>query len=503
MNLKIKKHSQLCYNCAACEQTKPMSKKIKKLVTTVFVLFVIFSFAALTIIVIIIAQGGKVTPAGIEKTGTIRIDVQPDNGLEVFVDNIETDLNDKRIDSLEPGTYEIRIEKEDFTSWTKKVEVEQGVVTELSATLFPKDLELEQITTSNIDRAFFSPDGSYVVYTITKADPADNGIWKLKLTQNTFGLIENKPEKITPITALLKGIIATEYEITISQDNDKFILNNEVTQLLYRLNNGQNPVILDSVDNVGFIADNLTWFEQGDSLILEKDESIYEYVLSDNSTRYIYSFESEPVYAVNGRTLIFYANNKYYTYSSQKKELLEVRDSIKLPAPEKLWLSQNNDKHLYIQSAGKLHFANLEESIHNIGAYAPLNVSPHGNAALVLDTNNALFIFRNEYIPAKDVVATNLALVKENYNLQTTLYSWSPDSAQVIEKNVINMEKTVALTDNYGENTYEILNTDQIQTDDYYLANDSSDFLILLADSSSQNEPQEKSYNLYKIRLID
>lgn len=483
-----------------------MRKKIKKLLTIIFVLFVIISFTAITVIVIIIAQGGKVTNNGLEKTGIIKITSQPENDIDVYVNDKKTSLNDKRIENLDPGTYIIRIEKKDYMTWTKQVEVEKGIVKELFVTLFPNDLELEQMTSINIDRTFFSPDGSYLVYTVKNGSDSEKGIWKLKLTQNAFGLLENKPERIISLNEQIQKILSGNYSCEISQNNERFLLlpEDQSTQLLLNMNQDNSPDDLTDITNVGFAAETLTWFEQGDSIILEKDNALYEYVISDNTTRLIYQFSDTPIYGVNGRTLIFYTNSKYYIYEQNKKAELSPKGRFDLPAADNIWLSSITDKNLYIKSGETIYYVNLEEGIYKVGDYNMISISPRGNAAIVSSQDNKVYVFGNEYLPAIDEMRTQIVPIKENYNPNDTVYSWSPDSTQIIvrEINPEKQENSIILIDNYGVNDYEILKSSQVKTTDYYLANDSTDFVILLADSSSENE-SNTTYNLYKIHLID
>lgn len=479
-----------------------MRKKINKLLTILFVLFVIGVFTSITVIVIIIAQGGKVTTQGIEQTGVIKINAKPSKDIKVFLDDKEAKLNDKMVENIEPGLYTLTVKKDDYTDWTKQVNIEKGIVTELYVTLFPEKLDLEQITSTNIERAFFSEDGSYVVYTITNGSSEENGIWKLKLTQNAFGLISNKPEKIVSSSSELKQILAGSYSVNIASDNDHFVLTSGDRQMLFDMNSKDNFIEMTDVSSIGFFADKIKWFKQGSSIILEKDKSIYEYNISDKTTKYIYTFNDTPVYAVNGRTLIFFAESKYYEYANDEKQILSYKGKFDLPAAETLWLSSNSEKDLYIKSGSELYYANLDEGIFKIGKYSLLNLAPHGTAAIILDGKNNIYLFRNEYLPALDEVRTETVNLNTIYSKDKIRFSWSSDSLQIILRSTEKEGTKIKLVDNYGENSYEILDTSSIIHDDYALANDSSDFVVLLNDSSKE-EGESTSSNLYKIHLID
>lgn len=482
-----------------------MRKKIRKILTTIFILFVVASFAIVTVIVIIIAQGGKVTPDGIEKTGIIKLNVQPDKNLKVYVDDKLVSINDSKIENLNTGIHNLRIEKENYTNWTKDVEVEEGIVSEIWAFLFPIELKLKQMTSTGIERAFYSPDGSYVVYIVKNSNSNNNGIWKLKLTQSTFGLVENKPEKISSLNSKLTETLNSEYSVSISPNNERFLLQTDKEQLIYTMNGSDVPINLIEVTNLGLMADKLTWFRQGDSLIAEKNKSIYEYNISDNTTQFIYSFPNSPLYTVNGRTLIFNTDHKYYSYSNKEKTLLDISKTVTLPEPSNIWLSHNSDEILYVKSDEQLYYVNTKKTILPIGEFDIVEISPNGTAAIIEDNQNKLYVFRSEYIAPKDSFTTSIKLINETFSSENTSYIWSSDSLQIIEnqKTSAGIEggntssNVITIIDKYGENKHVILKTAHIINNDCYLANNSRDFVVLLRDSNN------KGNNLYMINLID
>lgn len=469
-----------------------MKNKLRKFVKILFILCIFGLFTGLTVVLIIIAQGGKVTPQGISQTGIVRLHVEPSKDIKVYVDEKSTNLNDQRIENLEPGEYQIKVEKEGYTSWSKLVSIEEGIVKELYVTLFPEELELEQITTTQIDRAFFSPDGNFVVYVVKDGTESENGIWKLKLAQNTFGLISNKPERLYNLDETLKSILSQTYDIKIAYDNSKLLLTDPTHQIVMDMDGNKPLIILSEIQNIGFMSDKLMWFENGDSLVIEKDNAIYEFDIAENLVKFVYKFAEDPIYAVNGRSLIFYTNNNYYSYLNNQKTILKTDIKAELPVPESMWLSPTDEKLLYIKSASDIYFINLEKSIHKIGEFEILELAPKGQGVVLKNKDNQIFVFRSELIAARNQIDTIITQIAETFDPQTQSYKWSSDSSHII---YLNSGET-SLIDVYGANTNEILKSDQIRKRDYQLINESSEFIILLSDSK-----QENSSNLYKIDL--
>ncbi len=483
-----------------------MKKKLKKLTTIFFVLAIAASFITATVVIIIIAQGGKVTPKGIEHTGIIKLHLKPSNDIKVYVDEKQVKVSNDRIENLTTGEYEIKIEKEGYSSWTKKINIEEGIVKDLFVTLFPKELKLEQITTTSIDNVFFSPDGSYLIYTVTKAESQQNGIWKLKLTPNAFGLLDNKPEKIASLNAELKDILAKNYDINIAPDNSKFLLENSEKQIVFNTDANKEFTDIQNIDHLGFLADSLTWFENGDSLIIEKDKAIYEFDIAENVVRLIHKFSNAPIYAVNGRSVVFYTSDSYYKYSNSQKAKLKTEIKTNLPKPKQIWLGQVDDKTIYITSEDdNLYFLRTDNSLHKLGEFTPIVISGNGQGAILKDAADFVTVLRIDYIQATDKVEINMKQILENYSLEKDFFKWAPESSQIIYQHISEDLPSVRLIDMYGSNSYQILANKQIMSGRYGLANNSSDFVILLSDSEDNDniESEDQSYNLYKIQLSD
>jgi len=473
-----------------------MKKTLKRLSIYFFAFFVFVLFSSLAVFLIIIAQGGKVTRDGIERTGIVKINVEPERDIKVYLDDKIVTLKDKKIENLTEGEYTIRVEKDGFTTWTKEVKVETGIVKEVFATLFPIEYELNQITQTSIDRAFFSIDGSFVVYPVRGLDENDNGIWKYKLTSNAFGLISNRPEKIYNLTPFLDDLLQKEYELTISYDNSRFLITTDSSQSIFSMNGGDNNVIqLEDIENIGFLSDRIEWFKKGNSLIIEKDKTIYEYNISDNSLRFIYKFEETPIYAVNGQNLVFFAQEKYYTYNNGQKRQLNTVIKSTLPVPESLWMSSNNENILYVSSEDMLYYVDTTKSIHYIGEYTLENISPNGESAIIQDEDNDVFVFRSQYMPGKDSINTEIKPLNMK-NQDKTSFKWSVNGLHIIVNHRTEAVSNLKLMDAYVANEYNLIESEQIIEDCYQYLPASSEFMLLLRDSVNSTEA-----NLYRIVL--
>ncbi|HLD24425.1 MAG TPA: PEGA domain-containing protein [Patescibacteria group bacterium] len=96
-------------------------------------------------------------------------------GAQVLVDNqLKTATNNSF--AIEPGWYTVRIIKEAFIPWEKKIRVQGEVVTRADAFLFPTNPSLSPLTRTGMEQPTLSPDGSKIAYTIPLSIPQDGGV---------------------------------------------------------------------------------------------------------------------------------------------------------------------------------------------------------------------------------------------------------------------------------------------------------------------------------------
>ncbi|MBP9819981.1 PEGA domain-containing protein, partial [Candidatus Woesebacteria bacterium] len=107
---------------------------------------------------------------------------------EVFVNgNLTTATNDTIY--LEPNEYDIKIVKDGYTTWEKKLRVEQELVTQTNAKLFPLAPSLSTLTFTGVQNVVPSPDGQKIAYyTASASAERKNGLYVLELSDSPFSL---------------------------------------------------------------------------------------------------------------------------------------------------------------------------------------------------------------------------------------------------------------------------------------------------------------------------
>lgn len=150
-----------------------------------------FLITLATLIVIVIAATVAVflakgytfstTEKRIVGTGIITITSVPD-AASVYIDGHLTTATNATISSLVPNEYSVRVVKEGFIPWEKKVEVKEGLVTDLEITLFPAIPTIYPLTFTGVKKPLLSNDGAKLAYIVssTTSDGAINkkaGVW--------------------------------------------------------------------------------------------------------------------------------------------------------------------------------------------------------------------------------------------------------------------------------------------------------------------------------------
>ncbi len=113
------------------------------------------------------------------------------NGAQIIIDGKLNSATNSTI-SLIPGAYNIEVKKEGYINWSKKVQIQNGIVTEIDASLFPQAAPLNPITFAGAVNPVISPDYSKIVYGAT------DGIWVIQTINLPLGF-NSQPTKITDL----------------------------------------------------------------------------------------------------------------------------------------------------------------------------------------------------------------------------------------------------------------------------------------------------------------
>lgn len=242
----------------------------KRFIITIATLVIIATSAA---IAIFLAKGYRVSPTEkrIIGTGIITIASEPD-AASVFVDGHLTTATNATISSLPTKTYSIKVVKEGFIPWEKSVEVKEGLVTALKATLFPAIPTIYPLTFTGVVNPLLSPDGSKLAYIVLSGKKAGVWVWTMSKNQPIAFARSSEPHQIATNTladfsqATLKWspdskeVLATVKENNFLLDSDR--LNSEPRDITAILSstmsnweediNLKEKVSVQSIKNINF-----------------------------------------------------------------------------------------------------------------------------------------------------------------------------------------------------------------------------------------------------------
>ncbi len=189
---------------------------------------VVLSSVGLVILLIVVTTAAVLFASGyrltrengktfVEGTGVIVLTSKPD-GARVYVNGHLTTATDNTI-NLQPGSYDVKIEKDGYFSWNKKILVKQSEVSQANAFLFPNTPKLDPLTTTGATNATVDDTNTLIAYTVTSAQPRRNGIYLMNMSSRPILPIGGLSTQLTDNTI----IDFTNAKLSFSPDGDQLL----------------------------------------------------------------------------------------------------------------------------------------------------------------------------------------------------------------------------------------------------------------------------------------
>jgi hypothetical protein len=119
-----------------------------------------------------------------KETGLLHTTSTP-QGAQVYINGNLTSATDDII-YLAPGTYDVIIQKDGYNRWQKTVQIEQSLVTQVNALLYPYSPSLTSITYTGAQNLSVSPDSQKLLYYVnTNSAENKNGLYILDLSNTS------------------------------------------------------------------------------------------------------------------------------------------------------------------------------------------------------------------------------------------------------------------------------------------------------------------------------
>lgn len=168
------------------KKLKKLKKRIKVNKQIVISIIIFTAIVIATAIVVMFGKGYRFSinseNIGIQGTGLLVAKSLPD-GAQVYVDGKLKTATDNTI-NLPPGEYEVKIQKEGYLSWEKRIKVEGEIVSTADALLVPIAPKLESITELGAENPTIDPTITRIAFNVSEQDINANGIYFFDMKSN-------------------------------------------------------------------------------------------------------------------------------------------------------------------------------------------------------------------------------------------------------------------------------------------------------------------------------
>jgi hypothetical protein len=181
-----------------------------------------------TLLAIRFAQGYRFSmkEKKVSGTGLLVVNSFP-KGASVFINDKLTTATDDTL-NLPPGDYQIKIVKDGFISWEKKIKLEKELVSQTNAHLFPAVPDLKGLTFAGALNLTPSPDGQKIAFSVASASARlKNGLWVLDLTSSPFS--SQQARQISQSSGIFDF---TKAQLVWSPDSKSLLVKKETDTLL-------------------------------------------------------------------------------------------------------------------------------------------------------------------------------------------------------------------------------------------------------------------------------
>lgn len=140
-------------------------------------------------------QQGKPT---VSKTGILVTNSEP-RGAQVFLNGHLTTATDTTL-NLTPGEYVVKIVKDGYFPWEKKLRIQEKVVTVADARLFPIALRLEGVSSTGVQRPVIDPQRTKIAFLVDDQSFRKNGIYIYDMTTNPVLTLQGTAKQVVDDT---------------------------------------------------------------------------------------------------------------------------------------------------------------------------------------------------------------------------------------------------------------------------------------------------------------
>lgn len=301
---------------------KKDQKSLRIIITLIFLIITI------TYAITIYAKGYRINlqnGISLKATGILSTTSKP-KAASVYINDHLLTATDDTI-NLPPGEYEIKIAKDGYNTWQKRVNLKKENVYQTDTHLFRTIPDIRSITLSGAINPVVSNDGAKIIYAVASASASkNNGLYQYDLSNSLLPLNKNQPKLIA---TNFHNIDWSKFTFQFSPDSKELIASTKNNNISYLINLDE-PVtsqkLQDITINKSIILDNWTKSET-----IQIEETLKKLPLVFKN---IVSTESSKLSSLNssGTKFLYLAQNDY-----------NLEKNIISPPPGQSTQTQNRD----------------------------------------------------------------------------------------------------------------------------------------------------------------
>lgn len=223
-----------------------MADSNKKSLIVLLSVFTLIVFG--TYIVSILAKGYQFNfknGAVLQATGLLSATSKP-KSASVFINDRLVTATDDTI-NLPPGEYNVRISKDGYLPWQKKIQIKKETVYQTDTQLFSSVPNLQPITLSGAINPVVSPDGSKIIFAVASASASiNNGLYQIELNDNIIPINKKVPHQIAQN---FPNIDWSKFVFSFSPDSRQILANLKNSNITYLISL-DSPINLKNISDV-------------------------------------------------------------------------------------------------------------------------------------------------------------------------------------------------------------------------------------------------------------
>lgn len=385
-----------------------------------------------TVITFFYAKGYRLnfTNRTVRQTGVLSVDSKPSRA-NLYINDKFVDTTPKVVSSIDKGYIDVKVTKENYNSWSKRI----PIYPELSSPIFPfltlKEPPLEKVFSSKevLSKTYVDPKGNYFIL-VTKTSTFIN-LYKY-LINKAFWETSNEPLKIASYDIRTTNNV----DIQISNNGDyilvrKIFVEDKDELSSFEIINTQSPFQVLNADDLELFNKQytFTWTNDSKYIILESNNDLFSYSILEG-TKYLLikkQPKTEYIWDTDSRGLFYYLTmtqqDKVYLYTLKQQTL---QGNGKLELLKEIYFQKSDEYIIAERNGGTLTYSPITNSPENTrfaGKVDDIRIFAEAKG-IFISTEFASYWYKQD--DAKYVII----------NLYPTKYvSLSPDFSKILFKN--------------------------------------------------------------------